>query len=226
MGYRPKSTANKYPVTTESYNRMLGLLTNPDFTRLCENISKLASNGTFKEKVTVRIDTKRMISSFLYENGYPLNWVTPINNYISSGMQDLDFPLDDGIELNVAGNIITANNPSELFFLFKKDGPSNDKKISIEITSKLSLKRILQFINLFWPFIVRFQETIGLPNEYKDKKANTDVGYIIFCMKEKRGMSFSEIADSEEMDALGITDENTVKTLFYRYKDLFNHTHK
>jgi hypothetical protein len=209
---------NKIKITNASFNRMLGLLDDSSFKDLIKNLMptlKPNSGGSRLENIKM---AKTTIAEFLHTKKYPLVWLDPIFNMLIE-KDSIDFPLDDGIGLRIAEVAITANNPAALNFYVYEEIPKVKKKISIEITGNVSTNRIVEFIKSNAYLINIYQKGLELPDTLDNKKPSGDTAYKIFDMKNK-GMSFSEIAGSPEMEDLALIDENTIRTIYYRYLEL------
>lgn len=221
MPYKYPNEEHKYPITTESYNRMISLLVDPEFKNLSEKVLALLATEHRHRQSTPTGKVRALVLAYLYEKGYPTNWLIPVFNTIKSDFKGLDYPLDDGIGLSINDNVITGNNPDKLMIMLKNDAPDTNRKITIEVTSSVSQKRLIKFIKLFWFLIEGLQKEIELPEEYKDKRNKPQLAFLIYDLKTNKGMSFSEIANSAMFEELGIFDESSIKTLYYRYLDLF-----
>jgi len=216
----PNRELNKIGVTNASFNRMLSLLEDSSFKDLIESLrlSLKPTPGNGKKMLGNIKAVKDTIAEFLLAKKYPLSWLDPVFNMLRE-KNSIDFPLDDGISIRVADEAITANNPQDLVFVIHEETSAIKRKISIEITGNVSINRIVEFIKNNAYLISIYQKGLELPDTLDNKKSSGDIAYKIYAMKN-RGMSFSEIAGSSEMEDLALIDENTIRTIYYRYLDL------
>ena len=169
-------------------------------------------------------DSKEYLACYLQKEGYPLNWVDPLFRTIVNNDEIVELPLDDGIALRVINVPITSNGPADPYFVMDEDTPVVDKKIYIEISGMASVGDITRFVKKNSHIIKFYQDLLELPSLKRNKMALTEVAYKIYDMKRNKKMTFKQIADSSEMEELNILDENSIKTLYYRYKKTFSPT--
>lgn len=217
MSLKKAGTTHKYPISYASYNRMFKLLLDPNFKPLMTELHDLLDKN--KQDPHTVADVRRIIAEFIDSKKYPRNWIEPVFNIAKT--LDLDFPLEDGISLKFNDYTITANNPESFLLLSRLGALKPDKKIVIEVTSNASVSAIARFIKQYKAVIERIQEDFDFPEHYEDRKSEVGIAYIIYSMMKQKDMTFGKVADSSEMEERGVTDENTIKDLYYRYYDFF-----
>jgi len=214
MPYKDEGTLNKYSVSFAAYNRMFKLLADDVFSHFLGEIRNKYFNRTNKTPAFKK-GTKKEISEFLVKNKYPLSLTTPFYNMVTSEDFEFDFPLEDGIAISVGGEIITSNTAT------KSHANAPDKRICIEISSKVSLNRVKNFIDHYADLINTCQNKLQLPDEYKDTRSMHSTALRIVIMKDYRDMSFGQIERLDDFDTQELPDEDTMKKIYKRYKDLF-----
>lgn len=216
----PKHDRNFINISTTNaaYNRLLMLLSDKALIQLINNLKNLLKSHDGKDLPERIAYTKKAIYGFLRSKEIPESWYDPILNMVKADNR-IDLPLEDGISLRIGSQIITANAPVGLPSNFS---PEETKKISIEISGDVSINRIVEFVKRYSYLIDTYNKQLALPEVLDSNKPIADVALIIYEMKTNRGMSFKQIADSPELEELQIIDENSIKTIYYRYLDILN----
>lgn len=216
-------TSKKDQSTTiplDIHNQFIKITHDSDFQALVKRAKHLIDNPTSENS----FDYREAVEEYIREKNLPLNWKQPILNMIRYDTPD--FPLDNGIEIMVGDNIITANHSEFIVIQNNKTGEFDiEKKISIVITSKISTERIVQFIRNFQKDIQYWQDTLKFPDFYKSSWKKMPLAQKIIALKDEEGLTFAEIATKlssdekltqEEIDYFA--NENNIKSLYYDYK--------
>lgn len=223
-----ENTGNKPLVKKSTYNQLIRLLHNKDFCELISGATEKLKKLGGKQTIDFRIKCIRSIEKFLQNKKIPLSWIEPIYSFIINNK--FDFPYENEISLKVGSDEMTINKEEILLIRDLKTGLLlNDKKLSIVITARTSIDRIIQFIRLYSKDIEHWQKVLELP-EYKSPSWHkTNLALEIIRMKDEQNMTFTKIAgilssdeklSTDEQDYYG--DDSTIKSIYYRYKRYFS----
>lgn len=212
-------------VNRSSYNEMIKLLHDKKFDQLIAiQKGELRKIGNKQTKEFI-ISCRKAIKEFILSKNMSLSWLQPI--YSSIVNDDFDFPLEGGISLKVGDEEITLNTPQEILIIKnKKTGEIIEpKNISIVVTAKTSIDRLINFIKEYGKAIEYYQNIIELPEYKRLGWRNINLGLEIIEMKDDKNMTFAKIAnilsekeDFSEKDQDYYSDENNIKTIYYRFK--------
>lgn len=217
-----------YGIPKVAYNQWVKMMLDEDFWKMTNGQRKLLTKLPKGEPTTdFTLKCNKAIQKYLTSKKIPTVWKTPIYNLITKYI--LDFPLHNSISLFVGTQEVTGAAEELIKIKNTKTGEIMDKKtISLVISSKVSAEQIIQFVKTNKKEIEMWQDFYELP-EYKNPVwKRTNLALDIIEMKDKKGMSFSEISsalsDNEDLsddvtDFLSSTDN--IKTIYYRYKKHF-----
>jgi hypothetical protein len=193
-----KKTSNKnktHRVPLDIYNQYIKITQDPDFQALLKKAIPILNDPDSDDS----FDYIKAVENFIKVKKLPLNWKQPILNMLRYNAPD--FPLDNGIEIKVGDNIITANHSSFIVIKNNKSGDFDvEKKISIVITSKMKTEKILEFIRNFQTDIEHWQNLLNFPDFYKSNWKKMPLALAIFVLKDEKGLSFAEIATKLSSD--------------------------
>lgn len=207
---------NKQTVSKYSYNQLIKFFHIKDFNYLIHEQQRILSKTN--NIIKFRSECKKAIEDFLRKHKIPNSWVEPIYNLIKDNT--LDFPYDNSISLKVGVDEITENTKGVLLMKNIKTGRITPDNISIVITGKVSIDQIVKFIKEHKSEIENWQTKLELPAYKRLTWKDIDVAMKIIEMKDKEKLSFSEITD--RIHDKYFFDENTVKTIYYRFKERLN----
>jgi len=203
---------------------MISLLHKKEFHQLLNSQKKKLREIGNKTNRRFRIECEKEIEAFLLSQQLPLSLVESI--YSSIINEEFDFPLDVGISLKVGDDEITLNEPQEILIIKDiKTGKTSPGDISIVITAKTSIDRLIKFIEENRKEIEHWQEVIGLPIYKRLTWKHINLALHVIEMKDEKNMTFGQIADTflknetlsaDDQDYYG--DEDNMKTIYYRFK--------
>ncbi len=221
MENRDKSKTKKVILNLRQiYNQLVLLTEDKDFFQFIEGQWEELDKG---HTVHTLAQCKWNIKQYLQDKKLPQSWLMPIYTLIKD--KKLDFPMDNSISLRVGSDEITTNTQNLLFIRDKKGHLSDELSVSIVITGKVSVNHIIQFITDNKKQIEYWQKVIGLPMYKNPNWHDIDLGLEIIRMKDVEGKTFPQIAEQlqqelnqENPDSDHTFDENTLKTIYDRYK--------
>lgn len=221
MSLTVKPGETSLPISRAAYNRMVSLMHDDSFIELIKELRSEIHGKDTRISFKRLSDIRKELAGFLQKKGYSINWVQPIYNMVREKEFQLDFPLEDGLSISIGGEEITANNPTSLMFMAHKLELTSTRKISIQISSQVSESTLVRFIKQIKPLLKMSYDFLNLPEEYKDKRSQTDLAMAVNELKEA-GYSYEEIADDFCEKHIDLVDSAKIKTLYNRYKDLFS----
>ncbi len=217
-----RKSKNKPDEFVSSYigNRFVQLFSNNEFRELFSKHASLLRNESNRHNVKLKTICKSDIESFLIKKKVPLTWVKPIFNLIRN--DEFDSPIQEGISIMVGPDEITSNTEGILIIRNNITGKSSHSDVSIKITSKVSIDRVIRFIRAHKKDIELWQERIELPEVSTSGYKGLNKAMTIAELKDNQGLSFYEIAEkfSTEPSMVHLADDSTIKTIYYRYKKL------
>lgn len=199
-------------ITPDKYALLIRLAQNDSFLKLLEE---------YKGKKGYSSECVKAIKKFLHEEKIPAAWLEPIRNSIIKGQ--MDFPIESGIGLIVAGTELTDNTDSLLIVRDVNTGQiSGDNTIKISISAKLTIDQIIQFLKRHKKEIEEYEEILELPEPPRNWK-QINIALRIIRMKDEEKLTFSDIANELAKDKdLNIvdkfSDEGIVRKTYNRYK--------
>lgn len=210
-------TRKKLITSRPLLNQLLVFLQDKGFLNLVSEQRKSLKIGS----VSSRVSCKKAIRAYLLGKELSENWVQPIYSFISK--EEFDTPLEGGLSLKVGGQEVTSNG--EFLLIQDKDGRlMGENTISIVISAKLSIDRIINFVKENQAFIEAVQEKINLPKYEPINWKDLELGMKIIQMRDDEGLSFQEIENklsnekAEVRDYDKVPDQGVIKVLYHRYK--------
>ena len=202
------------------YNRLVQLLSNKEFNTFTNKYREILSKGNNKHNIKLIIECKSTISAFLIKRRLPLNWIEPIFNLIKN--DEFDFPYEEGLSLMIGPDELTHRTDDILVMKSIKTGVSTHSNISIKITSKVTVDTIIRFIKRYKKEIEHWQKQIELPEVSVSRFKSLNEAWAIVELKDIQGLSFYEIAEkfSNDENMKHLTDDSSIKSIYYRYKNL------
>ena len=218
----------KIEIDQKLYNQLVKFSKDSEYRKLVKrNRKDLLSFSNNQPDAKFMSSCKREIKMFLMNKSLPTAWIQPIYNMIV-GKYEFDFPMDNSISLYVGNQEITRATEAVLVIKNTKTGElvGDNPTVSIVLTSKVSVDHIIKFIKDNKKEIEHWQEVFELP-DFKDPSwKNTAIAVDILRMKDEDGMTFSQIADffsentsPDNEDYNLVSDENNIKSIYYRYKN-------
>lgn len=195
---------------------MIKLLHNADFVNFIHERRRINLEG--------KKDDIMAIQHYLEIHNIPLSWGGPIRHYVKTG--EFDFPIDEGIFLKVGSQQITENAEEILVIRDNNTGKVVDpKEISVVITAKTKIDRIIRFIRDHATEIEEWQESIELSKIERPNWKGINIALEIIEMKNDQGLTFSQISErlghkyeaSSDLEDL-YSGVESVKNTYHRFK--------
>ncbi len=208
-----------------AYNQLIKLVHDKDFVSLLEDLRQELEK--LPNKISTpkfKVSASQKIKKYLHQKNVPFSWLEPIYN-MTVGKFPIDIPVDNSISLRVCNQEVTGST-RDIFLIRDKNGLLvEDPTISIVITSKVSAEHIIQFVKDHKKEIEQWQESLQLPDYKKPNWKDISLALKIIEMKDEQNLTFSQITENLQVEANengnseGFTfDENTIKTIYSRYK--------
>ena len=217
--------AKKYsPVNTQ----MKLLLHDDEFWSLIEKCKKRFSEERGLEE---NIQYSRyLVTQYLDFRKLPFTWLEPIIGYIRT--DQFYEPLNNNISIKIGDvDLVKSKNNKDFIynpknFNFTELGDTNiEKGISITIKSKISIGKIIKFIEENAELIKEWQNKLQLP-DYKDSRLQKITEAIqIVDLKDNKKMSFTEISDYLSKNTMDLelsdyySDVLNIKNIYYNYRN-------
>ncbi len=174
------------------------------------------------------VNFNNSVRTFLQSRNLPLSLLEPIYGLVRYNR--LDVPLHTSIILRVGKQDVLTNR--DVVYIKNKQGKLafEENSVSIVLTTKTSTEQVIQFVKDNKKLIEDLQSDINLPAYQRPTwRGEIQLALKIIKMKEEEDMSFDEIASNLADPSLPqeqyekISDENTIKSIYYRYKKRLSH---
>ncbi|MBI4137090.1 hypothetical protein HY469_03430 [Candidatus Roizmanbacteria bacterium] len=204
---------------------MASINIDPEYIELWNDFKKRINNKIPPSPTSkIAIECQDAVKKYIQNKGFPSNWIEPICKEILYEVMDL--PLENGIELVVGSKVITRQEYEQ--FNTNRIDPNEtfgERKISIVITSKMSVDHIIQFIRDYQDLILKYQDILGLPDFFNSSGKLFIRALRIIELKDEEGLTFAQIATKisqdewlTEKEVDYFANESNIKTLYYEYK--------